>query len=350
MFSGIRKGIRKKLSDWRQGKEEREALENVYKRSIAQMAEEGNYDGIKVMYATRNIEEGLARDLGLTSEEDGRYVLGKANNIGTALVKAEESNYSEKSLDQLLGVGCSYGVVALGVAKKAGFIDDDSKAADILYNIGKKAYAGEVGEEKKEEKPKKGEGPDLDSTIELYKKGGADELDKLCSRKELTEYGVEGDVYGGIEDTEKYKRENVVLEPEHSKQEYNVEKIGFLKGKDDGKIDFKPLEEKYTDPSTKARGEEKPEEDYRLSEENIKEGLKGYLETAKYPDTGEKIFGDVEEEEPLLKAVVESRNREMINVEYDTEKPMTYVRKQGGSPRKIPRYVVGIKDIEWIAS
>ncbi len=351
--------IKDKLNDRKQGKEEQKVLENAYKGAIAQMAEEGNYDGVKVMYATRNMEEGLARDLGLTSEEDGRYVLGKANNIGSALVKAEKSNYSEKSLDQLLGVGCSYGVVALGVAKKAGFIDDDSKAADILDNISKKAYAEEVGEEKPEGEPSTGEEkkeeevteeePTPESTIELYKKAGADKFDELCSGKELTKYRVKEDVYGGIEDTEKYKKVNVVLKPEHFEQEYNVEKIGFLKEGDNGEVKLKSLEERYTEPFAEDHDKEKPE-DWHPSEEKMMGDFKEYLETAKYSDTGENIFYNVGEEGDLLKSIVKDKKGEEINVEYSTKTPMTKVTKGNKSSIGITGYITGIEDIRELAS
>lgn len=351
-------GIKKRWNNRKQKKEERKELEKSYMNAIVKMADVKEYDGVKVMYATRGIEVGLARDLGLTSKEDTRYVLDKVNNIGPALVKVEKSNNSEESLNELLAIGCAYGIRAGEVAKKAGFIADDSKATNILYNIGKKAYTGKV-EEEKPKKEKEEIEPDLKSTIEFYEKVGADKFSDWYGEK-FRERGKEEDVYKGIEDTEKYKGENVLLEPEHSKQLFDVETIGYLKeDKEDTrkikskpveiKIKFKPVEKRYTEPIEVDRGKETVE-DYLPSEKEKIEGLKEYLKTAKYK-TGENIFDKVEEEGHLLKAVAKTKEGEMINVEYNAMMTMTKAAKLN-EPMKTRggEYLLNIRDIEELAS
>ncbi len=357
MFSGIRKGIRKKLSDWRQGKEEREALENVYKRSIARMAEEGNYDGIKVMYATRNAEEGLARDLGLTSKEDGRYVLNKANNIGTALVEAERSRrMAEKAknplveaygLDNLLATGCEYGITAASTAKEAGFIDDEAFKSikegyeDIrtrsftdylkeLYSITEPSTREK--EEKEEEKPEEKEEQEKEKEIDFS--GFSNSLDKEQKQKLVEEFASE------------YREEEGVWKDKDNLETYTpVQEPLYAVLDKKGKLMIN-TETRAVYPSNEVGEDDKPIDD-KPTIEDTKEGLKGYLETAKYPDTGEKIFGDVKYEDEYLTAKTWDENGEEIKIRYDKE-PGTYAIKMTGSggEKVYPdRYLVGIKDI-----
>lgn len=129
-------GIKKRWNDRKQKKEEIAIEEKVFRDAIVDIAKAKDFDGVKVMYATRNIEAGLARDLGLTSKEDGRYVLNKVNNIGSALVEVERARKVAEginnpliemyALDNLLAIGCNYGIAAASVANTTGFVSDEA--------------------------------------------------------------------------------------------------------------------------------------------------------------------------------------------------------------------------------
>ncbi len=145
------------------------------------------------------------------------------------------------------------------------------------------------------------------------------------------------------------------------------EESSTIEGKPKEEEEEKP-EEKYDtgEGKPKEEEEEKSEEKYDTGEGKPKEEknrlisdqpnientayLKGFLETAKYPDTGENIFYNVREEGDLVKATFESNKGEKMSFEYDTEKPITYVRKPDGPLRKLPEYLLNIEAVRELVS
>ena len=252
-------------------KEDMDLQEETYNDTIKKLFKAGDFNGVSVMQGVRHVEVGLARDLGLKKSEDARYVLNKANQIGSALVEVEMlGKLAEKAknpymqvyaLDKLFASGCNYGIIAGSVAKTAGFIDENAygsvqegfeklRETNFLDYLERLTGLTGTGEEKKEtetktetKKTKKME-PSLEYTQQLFEKLGADKFeDQLGSKLKLPESEI--DVYQD-------DGNEIDIKEEHFTEPYNLELIGYFGEGDednkDNKLKFNLLEKRYTQP------------------------------------------------------------------------------------------------------
>lgn len=136
------------IKDWnerrKQNKEQQKAQMEAYKNKINDLYESGNVKAAGIFQVVSDIEKNLAKDLGV---KDNIYVLGKANNIASALVDLEYAEGKDKKeyLQKLMKIGCDYGISAAAYAKHKGWMDKES------YNTIEKLFLDAAGYQTKED-------------------------------------------------------------------------------------------------------------------------------------------------------------------------------------------------------